>query len=101
MGDTSTLYMILAVVTLLNVVGFIIVWFSMAEDMRPSLYKHETFKSYLSDTWDTRTASRAAWGRSLDSARAHVIVTWSAVYWPKDKVLVWLIEGWADWKQHP
>ena len=77
----------------------------IAHPSNPYHYHHhsltESLKQYLDREWETRTASRVGWGDNLNAARAHVVVTWSHVYWPKEKVRTWLNENWRSWQRHP
>lgn len=95
------LWALVGVAYVLVVVGWAMAWSSITPEKRKDFFQNESLKQYLERKWDTRTASRTGWGEGLDAARAHVVMSWSRCYWPKEKVNKWLKEGWRSWQRHP
>ena len=61
-------------------VGWSMAWTSVVPEKRKHFFAHESLQQYLERKWDTRNASRADWGDSLDAARAHVVLVWNHRY---------------------
>ena len=91
--------------TLICAVSGGIFFYYVPASHRPTFYKHITFKEHLSTYhWNEKTHYVDASGHNVDSnevVRAMMATDYSMVYLPKEKLIDFFEENWADWSADP
>eukprot|EP00620_Florenciella_sp_RCC1587_P016113 CAMPEP_0182565024 /NCGR_PEP_ID=MMETSP1324-20130603/6843_1 /TAXON_ID=236786 /ORGANISM="Florenciella sp., Strain RCC1587" /LENGTH=179 /DNA_ID=CAMNT_0024778609 /DNA_START=41 /DNA_END=580 /DNA_ORIENTATION=- len=92
----TELWALLAVATVMLIVGASLMGCYMVPEYRKTFYQHKSLKTLIKWTWEERKVCTL--GDGMDASRADVFDFAAWVWPPNDQVRTWL-EGWERWER--